>query len=178
MKGIIFTEFLGMMENEIGLAELEAGIEEANLPNGGAYTSIGTYDHAELFSLIMVFSKRLNVPPGVLVKRFGKATFGRFAQLYGAFFEHAKNAFDMLLSIESYIHPEVRKLYPDAQVPNFKGTLINENTLELIYESPRAMHDLADGLIEGCFEYYGESFSMKKELLSEQGNRVKYIISK
>lgn len=178
MKGIIFTEFLAMIENEVGLIELEAGIEEANLPNGGAYTAVGTYDHHELFSLIMVFSKRLNIPANELVRRFGKAAFGRFAELYGNFFSHANNAFDMLISIESYIHPEVRKLYPDAQVPHFKSTLIDKNTLELIYESPRAMHDLADGLIEGCFEHYKESFTMKKELLTEQGNQVKYIINK
>lgn len=177
MKGIVFTELIGMMENEMSLADIEACIEEANLPNGGAYTSVGTYDHTELVSLIMVFSKRLNVPPNVLVKRFGKNTFGRFAELYGSFIGHAKTAFEMLLSIESYIHPEVRKLYPDAEVPNFKGVLIDEKTLELIYESPRAMHDLADGLIEGCFMHYKESFTIKKEILTPTGNRVKYTIT-
>ena len=41
MKGIVFTEFLEMVEDQ----------------SGGAYTSVGTYDHNEIFRLVNCLSE-------------------------------------------------------------------------------------------------------------------------
>ncbi len=178
MKGIIFTEFLDLMEKQAGWQTVEKCIQQANLPGGGAYTSIGTYDHTEFFMLVGAFSQTLGIPPEELVKKFGIAAFGVFANAYGHFFKGVENAFDLLSSIENYIHPEVKKLYPDAQVPKFICERKSDTVLEMIYESPRAMHALADGLIEGCFKHYNETFTMQKELLNAEGSKVKYTLTK
>jgi len=44
MKGIVFTEFLELVENKFGLEMLDAIIEASNLESEGVYTRIGTYN--------------------------------------------------------------------------------------------------------------------------------------
>ena len=54
MKGIIFTSFLDLVEEKFGMEMLEEVISSANLPNKGAYTAVGTYDHAELVQMVII----------------------------------------------------------------------------------------------------------------------------
>ena len=90
----------------------------------------------------------------------------------------APNAFDFLESIETYIHVEVKKLYPDAQLPQFKTKRLNPDTLEMIYHSDRSMSDFALGLIEKTFEHYQETASITREYLKENGSEVRFLIVK
>ena len=52
------------------------------------------------------------------------------------------------------IHTEVRKLYPDAQLPQFDCTR-SDDGLKMLYSSPRHFGDLAEGLIKGAVAYFG-----------------------
>ena len=58
MKGIVFTEFLEMVEQKFGLEVLDQIIIESNLASGGIYTSVGTYDFIEMQSLIVKLSEK------------------------------------------------------------------------------------------------------------------------
>ena len=42
MKGIIFTEFMQMVEDRFSIEVAEEIIDAATLPSGGSYTSLGT----------------------------------------------------------------------------------------------------------------------------------------
>jgi hypothetical protein len=155
MKGIVFTELLemvGQMKSEDFVDEL---IETCDLPSGGAYTAVGTYPHQEAITIVMRLSEMTGMPPGDLLRAFGNHLFGRFAVLYPVFFEHVDNAIDFLSQIEDVIHVEVRKLYPDAELPTFDSNRPEDGRLDLIYRSERHMGDLAEGLITGCVTYYG-----------------------
>ena len=48
MKGVVFTEFIEMVENEFSPDLADTIITEAGLPSGGIYTSVGTYRHEEM----------------------------------------------------------------------------------------------------------------------------------
>ena len=50
MKGIVFTEFLDLVEAKFGAEVLEEMLDAADLKSGGAYTAVGYYDHAEMGS--------------------------------------------------------------------------------------------------------------------------------
>lgn len=52
MKGIVFTEFLEMVADKFSADTVDTIIEEADPPSGGAYTAVGTYDFAEMASLV------------------------------------------------------------------------------------------------------------------------------
>ncbi|HET7798651.1 MAG TPA: heme NO-binding domain-containing protein, partial [Nevskia sp.] len=78
MKGMMFTEFLDMVEARHGLAMKDALIEQAALPNAGAYTSVGSYDHRELLRLAAALSERTGVPMPALMAEYADAVFDLF----------------------------------------------------------------------------------------------------
>jgi hypothetical protein len=155
MKGMVFTEFLEMVEAKFSADMVDDIIEDSNLPNGGAYTAVGTYDHGELVQMVVALSKRCGMPVPALVQVFGEHMFGRFHTLYPSFFSGVTSALDFLEGIESVIHTEVRKLYPDAQLPQFDCTR-SADGLKMVYSSPRHFGDLAEGLIKGAVAHFGD----------------------
>lgn len=163
MKGMVFTELLEMVESKFGLAMVERIISAADTANGGAYTAVGTYDHAELLRLVIALSGEIGVPVAQLEFAFGQYLFGRFSQTYGRFFAGVTSAFDFLTRVQDYVHVEVLKLYPDAELPNFYCERENATTLIMLYESHRPFADLADGLIAGCIAHYGQSIRVQRE---------------
>ena len=156
MKGIVFTEFIEMMEKEYGLELSDRVIQGAGLSNDGAYTAVGTYDYLELLQLLGSLSELTGTPVPELVQNYGKHLFQRFQVLYPEFFEGIDSALDLLPLVESYIHVEVRKLYPDAKLPTF-DCIRTDDALELTYRSERPFADLAEGLIRACAETYHDT---------------------
>lgn len=110
MKGIIFAEFLDMVEQTYGLTTVDKIIITDQLPSGGAYTAAGTYDFAEMVQLISNLSQQTNIEISVLLKSFGKYFFNCLKETYPHFFIKKSGAFDFLRLMESHIHSEVKKL--------------------------------------------------------------------
>lgn len=177
MKGIVFTEFLEMVEKEFGYEMVDEIIEASDLPSNGVYTSVGTYEFSEIIQLLTNLSERTKIDIPTLLNSYGKYLFHTFEKNYSPFFEKQTNAFDFLESIENHIHVEVKKLYPDAQLPNFDSKRIDDKTLELIYKSSRKMSDFAEGLIFKTLIYYKTIGDIKKEFIEEDGSVVKFIIT-
>lgn len=179
MKGIVFTEFMEMVEERFGLQTLDRIILQTQLDNEGAYTSVGTYDHQELVQLVGALSEATGVPVPELIKAFGQHLFGRFSLAYPKLFEGVDSAFAFLRSIELYIHVEVRKLYPDAELPSFTYESQGPDQLVMLYQSRRPFADLAEGLILGCIAHYGEAIDLQREdLQSEASNRSRFTLSR
>lgn len=71
MKGIVFTEFLEMVESEFGLETVDNIIEKADLPSQGIYTSVATYEFNEMVALVTQLSEEVDLPAGDLIYAFG-----------------------------------------------------------------------------------------------------------
>jgi hypothetical protein len=67
------------------------------------------------------------------------------------------------------IHPQVLKLYPGASVPRF-ALRENGDDLEMDYVSVRNMCMLAEGLILGVAEHYGESVAVDQPSCKQRGD--------
>lgn len=178
MKGIVFTEFLEMVEDKFGYAVVDDIISKSELPSNGSYTSVGTYSSHEMIQLAYNLHLNSGLPLNVLYEVFGEYLFGSLFKAYGQMFEGIANSFDMFLAIDQNIHVQVQKLYPDAELPRFDVSLIDENNLKMIYFSERKMGDLAVGLIKGCLAHYKEEATISKRDLSIDGRNVEFIISK
>jgi hypothetical protein len=161
MKGMVFTEFLEMVESTFSADMVDDIIDDSAPPSGGAYTSVGTYDHQELVGMVTALSARSGLPVPALIHGFGTHLFGRFHALYPRFFEGIPSAVDFLFGIESVIHTEVRKLYPDAQLPSF-DCVRRDDGLDMVYASPRHFGDLAEGLIGGAIAHFGDSLGLTR----------------
>ena len=178
MKGIVFTEFLDLVEDNFGYDAVDAIIAQSNLPSKGVYTSIGTYSHTEMQQLVKRLSERTLIPVSNLYRIYGQHFFGVVARQYGHFLKAVPDAFSLFVSIELYIHVEVRKLYPDAELPRFKTKRIDSNTLEMIYSSERSMSDFTIGLAESCLKFYNEKAIVEKKILKRDGTKVQILIKK
>lgn len=178
MKGIVFTEFLDLVEDNFGYKVVDDIIANSQLSSGGVYTSIGTYPHGEIVQLVMNLSRRTQIPVQQLLQIYGKHFFNVLVKQYGQFLKAVPDAFSLLESIEHYIHVEVKKLYPDAELPHFETKRLDALTLEMVYRSERKMADFAVGLIESCLLHYGETGVVEKNNLTDDGTVVQIRIKK
>jgi len=167
MKGVIFRSFLDHVGQTYGEHVTEQLILNCDLPSGGAYTSVGTYDPAELLSLVSGLVEITGTEASSLIKKFGQVLFPVLVDKYSSVVQHAGNAFSLISSVDDHIHAEVLKLYPDAGLPKFYPELKNPTCMWLKYESNRALPELAEGLLLGCFEYFGEEVEIDWDDLSE-----------
>jgi hypothetical protein len=179
MKGVVFTEFIEMVESQFSPEMADRIITAARLPSGGAYTAVGTYDQGEMWSLAVELSKASNIPVPQLLRNYGKYLFGRFSVIHPRFFREIQSAFDFLQSLESVIHVEVRKLYPDADMPHFEVLDRTDNRLVLLYQSTRHFGDLAEGLMHACAVHFGETIDITREALpAESGSRERFVLTR
>lgn len=178
MKGIVFTEFLEMVEDRFGFLVTDKVIENAQVESKGAYTAVGTYDHQEMVRLVNSLSQEVNLPVNELFILYGQHFFHILVKSYPRFFNNVPTAFDFLKSIEDHIHVEVLKLYPDAELPRFVIEENGHNRLYMTYYSSRKLYKFAQGLIEGCLQHYKEEASVELELIENDGSVVKFTLRK
>ena len=180
MKGIVFTKFIEMVETQYSIETAEDMISACNLPGGGAYTSVGTYDHREMVSLLQQLSQMTGRPIPDLLRAYGNFLFGQFARMYPAFFDGIQSSIEFAGRIESVIHVEVLKLYPDAELPKFDVTSITPDNLQFVYRSDRHLGDLAHGLLEACIIHFGEreTVTLTRANLSEPGDPICFTMTR
>jgi len=178
MKGIVFTEFLELVETKFGIEVVDQIIEASSLESGGAYTSVGTYSFSEMLALLTNLSEITEISINDLLKVYAHHFFGVIEKSYAGILEMYKGPMDMISSIESHIHVEVKKIYPDAELPRFVVVEKTENKLILEYFSSRSMYAFAYGLMEKTFQHYNHSAAITYELLKEDGSHVKFVILK
>ncbi len=176
MKGVVFTEFMEMVEDRFSADMVDDILDDAAPPSGGAYTAVGTYPHEEIVALVVALSRRSGMVVHDLLLAFGEHLFGRFVRAYPAFFAGVTDAFAFLSGIEDIIHAEVKKLYPDAELPRFEVERHDAGCLVLRYESPRHFEDLAEGLMRGCITHFGGGIDLRRETLGEGADRRERFI--
>ncbi len=179
MKGVVFTEFVEMVDARFGAETTEALIDACDLPSGGAYTAVGTYDHREILALVTALSARTGAPVRDLVKAFGHHLAGAFVKRYGAFFVRAGGTFAMLRSVDEHIHVEVRKLYPDAELPRFDVEHQDDHRMVIVYRSSRPFADLAEGLMEATAAHFGDTITVQRsEIETAEGTAVRFELAR
>lgn len=174
MKGIIFTEFLELVEEKFGLDLLDEVLDMSE--DKGIYTSVGSYDHKNLVRLIINLSKKTEIDATTLQRVFGQTVFKNLlASLPNqASLNHSSTTFQFIQHVERYIHVEVKKLYPDAQPPEFHFIHTTEAELVFDYKSARCMSHVCLGLIEGCAEYHGDTISIEMIPQNDEQSVVRF----
>jgi hypothetical protein len=178
MRGLIFVEFLSMVEAQYSEALVEELIDRTAPPSGGAYTRIGTYDVRELVALVGALSEHTKEPVPSLLEAFGRHSVGAFVAGYPELFSAYDDTLSFVERIEDHIHVEVRKLYPDAELPHFDASRGVSGDLHLRYRSQRGLADFARGMIQGCAEHYGDRIHLLETDNSAGARRdVSFVLS-
>jgi hypothetical protein len=162
MKGVVFTEFLEMVRSVHSENLLDAVLDDAAPPNGGAYTAVGTYDHNEMTNLVVAYAKHTQTTVPEALRTFGVHLLGRFHDRFPRFFA-VDGVFAFLADVNAVIHVEVHKLYSDAELPQLNVLERTETTMTVLYRSSRHLEDLAEGLIVGAVAYFGEPMRIERQ---------------
>ncbi|MCG1037257.1 heme NO-binding domain-containing protein [Polaribacter sargassicola] len=178
MKGIVFTEFLDLVEEKFGLEMVDKIISQSKLESEGVYTSIGTYSFSEMLQLVTNLSNNTGISTDDLLLVYAEHFFSVIESSYPGLLATYNDPIEMLASIENHIHIEVQKIYPDAELPTFIIEEKTENSLIMIYKSSRAMHHFGLGLMNKTFEHFNSSASIVLEKIKEDGTEVKFIVKK
>ena len=165
MKGLLLAEFVQFAEARLGAS-----------PPPVAYSPLQTYEYADLVGLVDAAAEHAGMSKREILRSFGVHLFGRFVALYPVFFVEAGSAFDLLGSINTYVHGEVQKLYPDAEFPRFDIERPGPHRLELVYRSKRPLADLAEGLIRGCVAHFGQPILVRREDLDADGCTTRFVL--
>jgi hypothetical protein len=154
MKGIVFKLLEDIVARDYGEDVWDELLEAAKLD--GVYTSLGSYSDEDLLKLVAAASSTFEKPPGEIVRWFGCSALPLFAERYPQFFAPHRSTRSFVLTLNQVIHPEVRKLYPGADVPVFDFDTSSDEVLVMGYASHRKMCAFAEGLIEGAASHFGE----------------------
>lgn len=176
MKGIVFTEFLDMVEERFGLEVVDHILTVSQLESQGIYTSVGTYSFAEMQELLMQLKHVSGIPVPDLIYEFGNYFFDSLTQYHPDILSSYDGPIPLLASIESHIHREVKKIYPNAELPTFEVVTYAEDYLEMIYTSDRGMYMFALALMQKTFEHFKGHAQIDHEKLKKDGTKVRFMI--
>ena len=154
MKGIIFNLAEEVVSREHGDEMWDGILEDANV--SGTYTSLGSYPDGEMFAIIAAAAERLDTDPQTMLRHLAEGAMPLLAERYPHFFAAHRDACSFVLTLNDIIHPEVRKLYPGAEVPTFTYEQHDSRTVTMGYASPRRLCILAEGFIRGAARHYGQ----------------------
>jgi hypothetical protein len=168
VKGIVFNLLEEVVTRTHGEHVWDALLDTADL--GGSYTSLGSYPDEQMGKLVQAASDALKVPPAEVLRWFGQEAIPLLAQRYPTFFRGHPSSRPFIVSVNQIIHPEVRKLYPGADVPMFDFSDHPDGALMLGYRSPRRLCALAQGFIEGAAAHFQESVAVEHQTCMHHGD--------
>jgi len=169
MKGIVFNLFEQTVVEAHGDRMWEALLDTTGLD--GVYTSLGSYPDEDFFSLVTATSEALDTPPDDVVRWFGRNAMSLFAERYPHLFTEHSQTRSFVLTLNDIIHPEVRKLYPGAIVPEFAFDGSDPGGLAMDYYSPRKLCAFAEGLLLGAADHYGQAIRIEQPKCMNRGDR-------
>ncbi|HEY1688487.1 MAG TPA: heme NO-binding domain-containing protein [Solirubrobacteraceae bacterium] len=169
MKGIVFDLLEEIVAREHGDRTWDQLLERAGVE--GVYTSLGNYPDSELMKLVAVATEMFEIPVPDVVRWYGRNAMPLLADRYPGFFEPHTDARSFVLTLNEIIHPEVRKLYPGADTPDFTFDASQPQHLTMEYRSKRQLCALAEGLLYGAADHYGQSIEIEQPECMNRGDQ-------
>lgn len=165
MKGVVFTEFIEFIENKFGFDVCDDMIEKSNTSTNGVFTQAGNYPFSDMFNMVKTLSDITSIAIPDLIQAYGEHLFGMLIKIYPKPVTAYNNSFDFIENVEHVVHPEVKKLYPDSDLPTFEPISRDLNMLKIKYISSKPLMDFAKGLMIACGKHYGENLTINYEVL-------------
>ena len=167
MKGVVFNLLEQLVVRDFGEDTWDGLLDASGLD--GVYTSLGSYPDGDLGKLVSAASDALAMPADDVVSWFGRNALPLFFERYPQLFEPHNSTRSFVLTLNDIIHPEVRKLYPGADVPEFDFE-IRDGALVMGYRSARKMCSFAEGLLLGAADHYGDHLTIVQPLCMKRGD--------
>ncbi|NSY32519.1 hypothetical protein DS891_02705 [Pseudoalteromonas sp. JC28] len=160
MRGVIFRGLEELVVEAIGMQTWDE-LLEAHAPEGRVYVSPTSYPDAELFALAQGVADKLNKPLTDVLAIFGQSLFGFLAEKHKGISSKFTSFEELVLSIDSVIHMEVKKLYDEPNLPSIAAIVKDDKTIVLEYCSNRKLCFCAEGLLYGAAQFYSRKLKIE-----------------
>jgi len=169
MKGIVFNLFEEFITEELGEEMFEEILERSQLITKEPFVGPGSYPDEDLTALAGKAVELMGISPAEAFRGFGRFCFPRLAEKYPGFVDPHDHPKPFLMSIDSVVHVEVKKLYKDAETPSFEYEEPAGGSLIIIYRSGRKLCSFMEGLISGVGYYYKSGIRCKQSSCMLEG---------
>ncbi|MFT5813521.1 MAG: putative hydrocarbon binding protein [Psychroserpens sp.] len=172
MKGIVLIKFNEFVVERWGEEFWDGLLTTADLPSQGAFTSTVIYDDQELMTLFRLIIEKNNISIKKIQQAFGNFF---FSAIYpnvpaSANADKIKDVFEFLYKLQNMIHAEVKKLDPEALLPEFVFIDETPTTLVFQYKSPRQLCYFCEGLVYGLAKHTGQSVNVSQIECEHEGD--------
>lgn len=164
MHGLIFAGFRDYVA-------ARAGLEQANEAFGDRIYSLSEDYADEEFGRLAEAARAVqDVSMDSLLDDFGRYT-GEvtFPRIYPSFYTVAGDTRSFLLTIEDRIHELVRATIPNARPPQLRVEAIEPGGVRIVYDSPRRLCRLLEGLVVGTAAHFGETAEIEQTACMHDG---------
>lgn len=167
MKGAIFLIFEQFVTENFGAELYEEVLDSTDLEAGGIYVGPETYAADDLIQLVGAVVEKVDISLDEALRGMGRFAFAHLANSVPMFMEGFDHPRPWLLTLESVIHTEIRKLDPEANPARFTVIENGSDRLMMTYESDLGLFGLVHGLLDGVGDWFGVPF--EHELVSSEG---------
>ncbi len=158
MKGVLFNVVEDVVTEAMSAEAWDDVVDDSGV--SGSYTSLGTYPDEELSQIVHATARAAGLSDAETLQLSGRLGFKHLVRRAPQLLDGLDGWRAVIKSLDDIIHPEVRKIYPDADVPGFAAT-DDGDALVVIYTSKRGLCSLADGLIVGAGEWFEKKLSVE-----------------
>lgn len=167
MHGLIHTELAAFVKYHRGEKFWQKILQQAQLSDR-LYLQVGSYPDEEIQAIVAAAAELMGKSVEEVLVDFGLYLVPRLIESYRGYIDPQWKTLDLLLNTEQTIHRVVRLKDKSAAPPQLKFSQTGENSLCLEYDSPRKMHAVARGMINGVAKWYGERVALE-EICSRSG---------
>lgn len=153
MKGVLFNVVEDVVDETLPEAMWDIALHSACLD--GVYTSLGDYPDTDLTAIVDAVCGHTGLGPQQVLHHVGLHGYRHLVDRQPDLVEGIADLGSLLHHLEDVIHPEVRKLQPEADPPSFTVRDAGPDTWEVEYRSERQLCHLAEGLIAGAAVGFG-----------------------
>jgi len=188
MKGIVFTEFLDLVEEKFGIEMVDKIISQSRLESKGVYTSIGTYSFYEMLQLLHNLSKNKDISIINLLRVYAGQIFSAMDTIHPDMLTSYKDPIEMIASMNHHIEKifttkdaptiELIKAKSFSTLPQFIVKEKTKNLLIINYKSNRRMQHFWLGLMHEMFQHFNETATIVLEKTNKDGTEIKFTINK
>lgn len=135
----------------------------------GAYASLGSYPDTEFQSIARATATLTAQQPEEVLQAFGESALPVFVRRFPLFTQGVEDSRSFLLSLNTIIHPELRKVFVGSGCPMMKFA-IGDDVIQITYNSRRHFCDIAQGLARGVLNHFGEQGTVSHPQCRHRGD--------
>lgn len=171
MIGLMFNLLEDHAKEGLGLKSWYDALREATGGIETVFISPESYPDEEFARLVEAVAKRASLEPSDWLRGLGAFAFLRLAQRFPHTLKSHASARSFLRDFNGPLYDEVRRLHPDARLPEVGWEESGERMI-MTYRSPRRLCFFAEGMLDGLARWFSEPVERRQTACSLAGHPV------